>query len=95
MTEAEHEKRFKQAAEERGCLTRKFVSPGHRGVPDQLVFCPGGRLLLVEMKTRGGRLGSWQMRELERYTRLGFTTAVAYSADDAVFALDNFLESHI
>ena len=33
----------------------KWVSPGNSGVPDRIVFLPGGKVIFVELKTETGR----------------------------------------
>ena len=49
------ERRFNLLARRHGGLSLKWVSPGRLGVPDRLLFMPGGRLYLVELKRPGGR----------------------------------------
>lgn len=61
--------------------TRKFVSPGHVGVPDQLVLFPwrGWPTTLVETKTLDGVTSSKQEREHSRLARLGVQVYVLSS----------------
>jgi len=55
---------------------RKFVSPGHIGVPDRLCFLPRGMLFLVETKSTGDKTRPSQVREHERLKALGFKVFV-------------------
>ena len=57
--------------------TRKWVSPGRDGVPDQMVFI-GRRIHLVEVKTVDGRLSEAQKREHIRLRKLGATVCTVY-----------------
>jgi hypothetical protein len=41
---------FKRRVKEAGGMTEKHVSPGRKGVPDQLVTWQGGVMHLVELK---------------------------------------------
>lgn len=50
--------------------TRKWVSPGCAGVPDQIVIL-NGDIVFVEVKTTDGALSSAQEREHVRLRKLG------------------------
>ena len=50
----------------------EIVSPGHNGVPDRLVFMPGGRIYLVELKAPGKKLSPLQLKWKARFEKLGF-----------------------
>ncbi|CAK0780827.1 hypothetical protein CCP4SC76_7600004 [Gammaproteobacteria bacterium] len=65
-----------------GGLAYKWVSPGHRGVPDRLVFLPGGVVFAVECKAPGKGLTPLQHYTRERLTALGFRVFVAASKTD-------------
>lgn len=60
----------------------KWVSPGHRGVPDRLCVLPGGRVVAVELKGPGGRVHSLQARAMKRLEELGMTVALIRTAED-------------
>lgn len=72
----------------KGGFTRKFTSPGRRGVPDQLVFLPR-RLFLVECKTEVGVLSELQVLEHARIARLGIPCFVCCSLQDVNRLIDN------
>ena len=50
--EKEVEQKLKKAVHEldKRALCLKFESPGYSGVPDRIVFLPGGHIILVETK---------------------------------------------
>lgn len=54
MKESEIEQHLKRLALQAGGRSYKWASPGVRGVPDQIVMLPGGKLCLVEIKRPGG-----------------------------------------
>ena len=66
MLEKEIEKKFRRRITEAGGWAPKFVSPGLSGVPDRIVFFPGGRICFVELKRPGGRLRTVQKRIIEK-----------------------------
>jgi len=74
-----------------GGTTRKFVSPGHRGVADRLVFMPEGRIYLIEIKTKNGDESFQQRRERLRMLSLGFNAVVLYGTD----GVDNFVNKRL
>ena len=65
-----------------GGLTRKFVSPGHCGVADRLVFLPGGVLYIIEVKTERGKESPMQQRERVRMMSLGFNAIILHGKSD-------------
>lgn len=50
MAERDIERYFRQLVANEGGITRKWVSPGQRGVPDQVVGWPNGVTHYVELK---------------------------------------------
>lgn len=72
MRETHVEKRLRIRVKEMGGLALKFVSPGFNGVPDRLVFLPGGRLILVELKAPGKKPSKLQVWVKAKLERLGF-----------------------
>lgn len=90
MLERDIEKRVKAYAESRGWLTRKWTSPGHAFVPDQIFLNyvpPEHRLLIakyirfVEMKREGAKPTAGQQREHTRLREQGFAVDVIDSVD--------------
>jgi hypothetical protein len=62
-------------ARQRGCFSCKLW-PTMAGLPDRLFFCPGGRLLIVEFKTRRGRLSPAQRSLHLKFAAVGWTVYV-------------------
>lgn len=77
-----------QRVKAQGGITRKWVSPGHIGVPDRIVFLKG-QVWFVEVKTEGGILSIGQQREIERLTGQKVNVFVVYGYND----VDAFMES--
>ena len=55
MRERDVENRLNEKIKTLGGLCLKWTSPGHTGVPDRIVFLPGGRIYFVELKAPGKR----------------------------------------
>ncbi|TKU89865.1 VRR-NUC domain-containing protein [Citrobacter sp. TBCS-14] len=75
------EKHLVTEVKKTGGVAYKFVSPGHRSVPDRIVLLPGGRLIFVECKAPGKPPRADQLRVHERLRSLGFTVVVLDSKD--------------
>lgn len=71
MREREIEKWLREQIKNLGGRALKFTSPGSDGVPDRIVFLPGGRIYLVELKAIGGRLSPIQVWQQESLRALG------------------------
>jgi hypothetical protein len=70
--EKEIEGKLVAEVEKEGGYCLKFVSPGHSGVPDRIVFLPGGHVKLIEVKRPNGKLSALQKVWKRRFERLGF-----------------------
>jgi hypothetical protein len=81
MLEKHIEKSVKVYAESKGWLTRKWTSPGHNFVPDQIFIVPGGRVIFVEFKREGGVCSEGQKREHRRLRTQGCTVYVIDSIE--------------
>ena len=62
-----------------GGLCLKLDSSGKKGIQDRLVLLPGGRVLFVELKKPGGRVGVLQQVRKKQLERLGFPCAVVWT----------------
>lgn len=60
----------------KGGITRKWVSPGHMGVPDRICFVDPE--WYVEVKTTDGTQTPWQEREAQRLIAAGARVAIVY-----------------
>ena len=101
MRESKIEKYLKQQVKLRGGETRKFVSPGRVGVPDQIIiwktmsgdrsFTHPAMIHFAELKATGKnvRKESAQAREHVRLQKLGCVVVVLNSIE----AIDNYLRN--
>lgn len=76
MREKDIEKILVDGVKGTGGRAYKWVSPGNNGVPDRIVFLPGGRIIFVELKTDTGTLSSLQRVQIKRLRELGQTVEV-------------------
>lgn len=81
------EKRLRERIKEKGGMALKFISPGCRGVPDRLVFLPGGQIFLIELKAPGQKLKPIQKKMRAKFKKLGFK----YYVIDSYEAVEVFL----
>ena len=71
MKESDIEKILTTEIRKIGGRTYKWVSPGNSGVPDRIVFLPGGRVYFVELKTDTGKVSAQQKIQINRIQSLG------------------------
>lgn len=81
-----------QRVREYGGETRKVVYAGRRGSPDRWCFFKGGRLCMVECKTRSrsSRVSAAQMDAIKFLVDFGFTVYTVYDKADVDAVLLNF-----
>ena len=71
MKESDIEKILTTEIRKIGGRTYKWISPGNSGVPDRIVFLPGGRVYFVELKTDTGKVSAQQKIQINRIQSLG------------------------
>lgn len=71
MKESELESILVSEIRKAGGRTYKWVSPGNSGVPDRIVFLPGGKVIFVELKTDSGKVSAQQKIQINRIQSLG------------------------
>jgi len=81
MLEKTIERYLVQKAREKGGLAIKWVAPAMAGVPDRIVFFPGGRIVFVELKAPGQRQTTIQIRVTKMLTDLGADVRVIDSKE--------------
>lgn len=91
--ESKVESRVKWWAKELGGFSRKYTSPGKRGVPDQIAFLPHG-VVFVETKTPKGRLSKLQKKEIARIKALAIPVFVCDS-ENAVNSLFTVIQKEM
>jgi VRR-NUC domain len=79
---------LKRRVKEAGGMAEKHVSPGRKGVPDQLVTWDSGWMDLVETKAPKGRLSDSQIRDHARRARRGVKVIVLYTKQ----MVDDYIE---
>jgi hypothetical protein len=88
MREKEVEQYLIRRVREAGGLTRKFVSPGHRGVPDRIVIYMG-HVNFVELKAPGKLLRADQVREHKKLRDAGALVWTIDSKDRVDYFIEN------
>ncbi len=70
-------------------MALKFVSPGFNGVPDRIIFLPGGKIVLAELKAPRKKL-----RALQTYVcdLLEATGVKVFRAVDSKEKVDRLIE---
>lgn len=90
MLESEVEKKLVQGVKKLGGLCLKWVSPGYSGVPDRIVFLPGGRVYFVELKQDRGRLSERQKYVHKQLKNVGREVITLYGEIDVQDHLDDW-----
>ena len=81
MREQYIEFKLKSEIKALGGMALKFVSPGMVGVPDRIVFAPGGKVYLVELKAPGKTLSPKQVKMAALLGKLGHQVRVIDSME--------------
>ena len=87
------ESNLKEAVKEIGGTSRKWVSPGYVGVPDQIVFYKGA-VVFAEIKTRYGKCSPSQIREIKRLKNHGAIVFVISTGLQIRKFIDYLLEKY-
>jgi hypothetical protein len=84
--EATIEKKVCDYAKSLGVMTRKFVSPARRSVPDQILFY-AGHCFFIEFKAPGKKASPAQEREMERLRAVGMRCFVCDDVEGGKFLI--------
>ena len=79
--ERDVERHLVKRVKEVGGMAPKWVSPGYSGVPDRIVFLPGGRIIFVEVKAPGKKLRPLQVHVKGQLEALGVDFRVVDSKE--------------
>lgn len=90
MLERDIEKAVKRYAESKGWLTRKWTSPGHAFVPDQIFIRGDGKVIFVEFKAQGKKPTAGQLREHDRLRAQGCLVYVIDSVEAGKALVDHY-----
>lgn len=91
MKEATVEAYFVRRVKEAGGQQRKIVSPGYNGMPDRIAGFDRAGFAFVELKRPGGVAEPHQLREHDRWRKLGFAVYVL----DTFEAVDKFIKEMV
>jgi len=72
----------------------KWSSPGIRGVPDNIVFWPRGRVCLVEFKAKGGVLSFSQMGVRNMLAGRGHEVLTISTLEELNEFVSNYADRH-
>jgi len=74
-------------------ITRKWISPGHDGVHDRILFISNLPAIFVEVKTKNGKLSTIQKREHEQLMNTNpiCIFAVVYGKNDVDILIENII----
>lgn len=87
MRERDIEKYLRDQVKVIGGRAYKWVSPGNQGVPDRLVFLPGGRVIPIELKAPGETPTAQQLHQHRILQGLGQEVLVI----DSMAGVENFI----
>lgn len=82
MKEKDIEQYLCSRIRELGGIAEKLIYATKAGSADRWCFLPNGRLYMVEVKKKGGRVSPAQKVEQKRMTLLGFDYRVVWSFED-------------
>ena len=91
ISETEIEDAFCDYAKSVGCTPLKLILLNLRGFPDRTVLCPGGRILFIEFKKKGGELTPGQKPWKRTIEGLGFQYFICDEIGQAEKILQDFL----
>ena len=94
MLEKDIEKSVCDYAKFKGIEVYKFVSPGHRSVPDRMFILPEGVVFFIEFKATGKKATPLQAREHDRLRRIGCHVYVVDDIDIGKLTIELELKIH-
>jgi len=87
QTEAEIESKHRDRARQQGWVVEKIIQTGRGGFPDRF-YARGGRVVLLEFKRPGGRVGKQQKLRHDELREAGVEVHVVYSITAAEAILE-------
>ena len=87
QTEAEIESKHRDRARQQGWVVEKIEKTGRGGFPDRF-YAKGGRVVLMEWKRPGGRVGKQQLLRHQELRDAGVEVHIVYSITAAEVILE-------
>ncbi len=81
--EKEIEQYLVRLVKAQGGFAFKFISTNHAGVPDRIVLLPQGKLIFVELKSKGKHPSKLQTVMFQKMEALGFPVHIIDSKEKA------------
>lgn len=86
------EAKIGQYAKSKGCLWKKWSSPGQRGVPDRIIVTPAGVVGFLELKREGQTPSPLQTSELRALKKHGACVGWCDNVEDGCEFIDELLK---
>lgn len=93
MLEKEIEKSLVKRVKGLGGVCLKLTSPSMDGLPDRMVFLPGGNFAFVELKSKGKKPRPLQIKRMADFRKLGFRSFVIDDRKQIGGVIDEILSS--
>lgn len=93
MLEKEIEKSLVKRVKGLGGICLKLTSPSMDGLPDRMVFLPGGNFAFVELKSKGKKPRPLQIKRMADFRKLGFRSFVIDDRKQIGGVIDEILSS--
>ena len=93
MLEKEIEKSLVKRVKGLGGVCLKLTSPSMDGLPDRMVFLPGGNFAFVELKSKGKKPRPVQIKRMADFRKLGFRSFVIDDRKQIGGVIDEILSS--
>lgn len=88
LSEKALERRLVKEVKKLGFLSVKMQDPMNGGLPDRLIVIPGGRVVWVELKSRGKKPTLLQESRIKNLNAYGHVVFVADSREDIDEVID-------
>ncbi len=93
MRESKIEKLLTEQIQSIGGNTRKWISPQHNGVPDQILFHPRRVPFFIEVKKKGEFPSPHQWREIMRLIKLNCEAGYLAGSKEVELFMMNYIAS--
>lgn len=94
MLESTIEEKLRDSIKAIGGLCLKWESPGFTGVPDRMIFLPGGHIFFAETKAPGKKERPRQRYVQKQLRAMGFTVFSSVDSVEKVGEIVSFCKSY-